>query len=347
MGSVRLGDRLVDGNNPPYLIAEVGLNHSGDIERALTMISAAAECGVDAVKFQTYRADELVGDPTLMFSYTSQGRTVTEPMLDMFRRYELPTEAWSTLAAACRNAGVEFMSTPQNRSDLDVLLAVGVPAVKVGSDDFTNLPLLRSYAQCKLPLILSCGMADLGEVYAALETIGALDGYPTILLLCTSQYPTPPIDVNVRKLDALGAAFPSIVLGFSDHTQGSLAAVLAVAKGARVFEKHFTLSHDLPGPDHWFSEDPSGLRDWVNAIRTADVMLGSALVRPTSTESAQRGEFRRFIVASRDINVGELLSEDALAMRRISGTGLPAALITQVVGRLAHRAFRKGEPITL
>ena len=346
MREVSIGGRRIGAEAPPFVVAEVGINHNGDPARALEMIRVAKAAGADAVKFQTFVADELVGDPDLTYTYRSQGVEVTESMLAMFRRHQLPRSAWHGLAAACRSEGIVFLSTPQNMGDLELLLELEVPAVKVGSDDFTNLPLLRAYAARGLPLILSCGMADLGEAYAALETVGALDGYPTVLLLCTSQYPTPPADVHIRKLDSLAAAFPDVVLGFSDHTTGAVAAVLAVAKGARVFEKHFTLAHDLPGPDHWFSEDPDGLRAWIAAIRTADAMLGRTLVRPTATERRQRAEFRRVMVAARDLREGEVMNADAIVMRRIEGGGgLAPALLEAVLGRRASRDYRRGEPI--
>jgi N,N'-diacetyllegionaminate synthase len=346
MREVKIGSRVVGSVAPPFVIAEAGINHNGDPARALEMIRVAKAAGADAVKFQTFVASELVGDPTLTFTYRSQGTEVTEPMLAMFGRYELSKAVWRDIARACRDEGIVFLSTPQNRTDLELLLELDVPAVKIGSDDFSNLPLLRSYASTNLPLILSCGMSDLGDVYAALETVGALDGYPTVLLLCTSQYPTPPADVHIRKLDALAAAFPRIVLGFSDHTTGPVAAVLAIAKGARVFEKHFTLSHDLPGPDHWFSEDPDGLRDWVASIRTADAMLGDALVRPTEMERRQRSEFRRVMVAARDLCAGDILEPESIVMRRISGgAGLAPALLEYILDRPASRDYRRGDPI--
>ncbi len=265
-------------------------------------------------------------------------------MLDMFRRYELPREAWFAIKAECDRQNIMFLSTPQNRTDLDLLLEVGVPAVKVGSDDFTNLPLLSSYATTGLPLILSCGMADMAEVYRSLETVGALNGYPTVLLLCTSQYPTPPADVNLRKLATLQAAFPALVLGFSDHTVGPLASSLAVGFGACVFEKHFTLDRNLPGPDHWFSETRLGLAEWVNSIRTAHVMLGSAVVEPTEMEKGMRDIARRSVVAVRNIAPGEPFTNSNIAVRR-PGTGIPPEMFKSVLGRIARREIRTGEPV--
>jgi sialic acid synthase SpsE len=345
MREIRIGDRLVGDDHPPFIVAEVGLNHNGSIDRAIEMIHAAVAAGVDAVKFQTFRAAELVGGREQLFTYRSQGREVTEPMLDMFARHELPDDAWPRLRAECDGAGIRFLSTPQNVSDLEILLRVGVNAVKVGSDDFTNLPLLRRYAKTGLPLILSCGMSTLAEVYAALEAVGTFEGYPTVLLLCTSQYPTPPLDVNVRKLNTLRGAFPNLVVGFSDHTQGSLAATMALALGARVFEKHFTLDHNLPGPDHWFSETPETLRAWCAAIRTGYEMLGDAIVRPTAVERNQKRDFRRFLVAARAIVEGEPYREDNVLMRRHPDGRVPATQFDEILGRPAPRAYAPGEPI--
>lgn len=346
MPDIFINDRPIGPHHSPFIIAEAGINHNGELDKAVAMVAVAKAAGADAIKFQTFKAEEFVGDPGQTYTYRSQGKEVTESMLAMFRRCELDRSDWFAIKAECERQGITFLSTPQNRSDLDLLLEIGVGAVKVGSDDFTNLPLLRSYAATGLPLILSCGMADLGEVFRSLETVGALDGYPTVLLLCTSQYPTPPEDVNLRKLQTLQAAFPALTVGFSDHTQGPLASSLATALGASVFEKHFTLDHDLPGPDHWFSENPEELAAWVAAIRQSHRMLGSATVRPTAAEQSMRQIARRSVVALRDIAAGEVLTTANVALRR-PGTGLPPELFDAVLGKTATRALARGEPLTL
>jgi N,N'-diacetyllegionaminate synthase len=346
MPEIIIGGRLIGPSHPPFTIAEVGLNHNGDLTKALEMARVARAAGADAVKFQTFRASEIVTDPKQTYTYRSRGVEVTESMQAMFERCELRRDEWFTLKAECDRLGILFMSTPQNRSDLDILLEVGVPAVKIGSDDFTNLPLLKSYAATGLPIILSCGMADLAEVYRSLDTIGAFDGYPIVLLLCTSQYPTPPSDVNLAKLRTLRAAFPQLTLGFSDHTEGPLASSVAVALGAAVFEKHFTLSHDLPGPDHWFSETPDTLRQWVESIAKAHKMMGSPVLRPTEAEREMRRIARRSIVALHDIAKGDKLTSANIAIRR-PATGLPPELLDAVLGRTATRALQAGEPLTL
>lgn len=343
---IMIGDRAVGIDQAPFVVAEVGINHNGELVRALEMIHVAKDAGCDAVKFQTFKAHEFVNDPSQMFTYRSQGREVTESMLAMFQRYELPESAWSVIKAECEKAGIIFFSTPQNRSDLDILRKVGVPAIKVGSDDFTNLPLLKSYAQTGLPLILSTGMSDLAESHQALEAVGALDGYPVILLACTSQYPTPPEDAHLARITTLRAAFPMVPIGFSDHTRGPQASSLAVALGAVFLEKHFTLDHDLPGPDHWFSEDPVGLKEWVTGIRTARAMLGSPLVRPTTVERGNKTEYQRRLVAACDIEVGDILTEQAITLRRVAGgRGFPPNFLDYLLGRASPRAYRAGEPI--
>lgn len=344
--SFQIAGHRIGPNDPPYCIAEVGINHNGDIATAMRMIEAAKLAGADAVKFQTFKAEEFCGDSEQTFTYKSQGENVTESMLDMFKRYEFPPEHWQTIKSHCEVVGITFFSTPQNRSDLDLLLEVGVPAIKVGSDDFTNIPLLRSYVESQLPIILSCGMSDLAEVHQALDAVGFFEGYPVVLLLCTSQYPTPAEDVNINKLTTLQQAFPGLLVGFSDHTQGSLAAALAVSRGARVFEKHFTLDQGMPGPDHWFSEEPAGLAEWIASIRTADKLLGSPFLRPTEAEKKMRLVARRSVIALQDIAIDVVLDSNNTGLRR-PGDGLSPDMLNKLLGLKANRNIRKGERLVI
>lgn len=341
MTEIRIGERVIGPAHDPFVIAEVGINHNGSLETALEMVRVAKRAGADAVKFQTFKASEFVNDATQTYTYTSQGKQVTESMLAMFERHEFSRDEWFRIKQFCVETGIRFLSTPQNVSDLELLLEIGVDAVKVGSDDFTNIPLLKRYAQTKLPLLLSCGMADLAEVYQSLDCVGAHDGAAVVLLLCTSQYPTPPRDVNALKLTTLRAAFPSLVLGFSDHSQGPVASTVAAALGASVFEKHFTLGNDLPGPDHWFSENPESLEVWIDSIRTAKTVLGSALVRPTTTELEMRKLVRRSVAALRDIPAGAKIEPEMVGLRR-PGTELAPAFMELVIGRTAAKAIKAG-----
>jgi N,N'-diacetyllegionaminate synthase len=342
---ITIGNRIIQQNGEPFIIAEVGINHNGNLETAFKMIEVAKHAKVDAVKFQTFKASEFVGDPNQMFTYQSQGKTVTESMLEMFTRYEFDTETWTKVKKKCDDEGIVFLSTPQNFSDLEVLVELGVSAIKVGSDDFTNIPLLKQYKQKGLPMMISCGMADMTEVNAALNAVGALEGFPVVLLLCTSEYPTPPESVNLRKLKTLGNSFPNLILGFSDHTLDELASSLAVAYGAVVFEKHFTLDRNLPGPDHWFSEDPEGLEKWVNSIRRAYKMLGSEQVQPTAKEMEMRVLARRSIVAIKNIARGEIFNENNIGLRR-PGSGIAPVHFPDFLGKEAKADITKGTLIT-
>lgn len=342
MADFSIGSRRIGPGEPAFVIAEVGINHCGDRNRAIEMCRLAKRAGADAVKFQTFRAVDFCGDPTQTYTYRSRGETVTESMLDMFRRHELFEPDWRAIRAACDEIGITFFSTPQDPNDLELLLEIGVPALKIGSDDFSNLPLVAAYARTGLPLILSCGMADLADIHAALEASGWFSGAPVALLLCTSLYPTPPEEVRISRLTTLRQTFPGLIVGFSDHTRGPLAAGLATALGASIFEKHFTLSQDLPGPDHWFSEDPDGLASWISAIRDAERMIGAPYLRPSPAELEMRTLARRSVVALVDIAVGETLGPSNIGARR-PGDGLPPSALAEIEGLRATRSIAAGE----
>lgn len=343
---IKIGKYNLKNGGAPFIIAEAGINHNGDIDKAFQMIKVAKAAGADAVKFQTFKAEEFVGNADQLFTYKSQGKKVTESMFKMFKRYEFSRQEWFLIKKRCNKEKIVFLSTPQNRSDLDLLLEIGIPAIKVGSDDFTNLPLLKEYAKTGLPMMISCGMADMKEVNDALAAIGALKGYPTVLMLCTSQYPTPPQDVNILKLKTLRNKSPMVILGFSDHTQGQLASTMAVAMGVVVFEKHFTLDHDLPGPDHWFSANPIELTNWVISIREAFILLGSPDISPTASEISMKLLARRSIHAIRDIKKGEKLTNSNLGLLR-PGIGLPSYYLEKIIGLKAKINIRKNALIKM
>jgi len=344
---IKINEFTIGQGCKPFIIAEAGINHNGEIEKAVKMIKIAKKAGVNAIKFQTFKAEELMADSKQMFTYTSQGKEVTESMLEMFKRYEFSREEWFKIKQKCDDEEIMFLSTPQNKSDLNLLLELNVPAIKVGSDDFVNLPLLEDYTTTNLPLLVSCGMSNLSEVFQALDTIGTLkDNYPTVLLLTTSQYPTPPNDVNLNKLKTLSKTFPNLPLGFSDHTQGVLASSLAVALGACVFEKHFTSDHNLPGPDHWFSEDSIGLTEWTNSVRNSFRMLGSELIKPTIKEEKIKKIARRSVASIKDISEGEILDSSNIGLRR-PGDGLPPYMIKQIYGMKTTKKILKGTRLSI
>lgn len=340
MKTIEIDGKTIGNGNAPFIIAEAGINHNGDIELAKKMILAAKEAKVDAVKFQTFYAKDFIQDRSVMYTYKSQGKEISEPIIDMFERAEFTRDEWVEIKEFCDNEGILFLSTPGNISDLELLMSIGVKAVKVGSDDFVNIPLIRRYSKENVPLLLSCGMATEDEIELTLKNAGYFTGKELCLFLCTSQYPTPPEDVNILKLKTLREKYPKLVLGLSDHTKGSIAAIMAVASGASIFEKHFTLDHDLPGPDHWFSETPDSLKAWVCDIREAYTMLGKAELKPTDVEMRNRSEYHRSITAACDIKAGDIITEDCLCMRR-PGDGLPASKWDEVIGSHATRDIEK------
>jgi len=342
MTKIKLNNHLIGHGCQPFIIAEAGINHNGEIANALKMIDVAKTAGVDAIKFQTFEASGIVIDSSLTFTYKSQGKEITESMFEMYKRCEFSKTEWIKIKQKCDEAEILFLSTPENRSDLDLLLELGIPAIKIGSDDFTNIPLLKDYSSTGLPLIISCGMANLNEIHQTLNAIGSLEKYPTILMFTTSEYPTIPMNVNLLKLKTLAKSFPKIPLGYSDHTQGILASSLAVAFGAKVFEKHFTIDKNLPGPDHWFSEDPEGLKNWVDSIRTAATMLGSEKVKATEKEEKTKILARRSIVALSDIKQGESFNQNNIGLRR-PGNGLPAIMIEEIFGKKSAKKISKGD----
>tara|TARA_Y100000592_G_C5469955_1_gene318867 strand:+ start:1416 stop:2423 length:1008 start_codon:yes stop_codon:yes gene_type:complete len=316
-----------------FIIAEIGVNHNGDLDLALKMIEGAKNCGADAVKFQTFKTENFVNDRNLTYTYKSQGKEITEPQWDMFKRYEFTKEQWKILFNYCDELGIIGFTTPQDKSDLDFILSFYTPKfIKVGSDDLTNLPLLNYYASKGIPMIISAGMSYENEISDAINIIKAWNNDITVLH-CISQYPTPSKDVNMNKLLNIKEKF-NVKVGFSDHTIGSLSAGISVGLGATVIEKHFTLDKNLPGPDHWFSSDLIEMRDLVKTIREVELIMGNGNLLPTPSELEVRKQCRRSIVTLKNINKGDIINKDDLGFRR-PGTGLPPKLINDIIGKTA------------
>lgn len=288
MRRVRIGDRWLGDGEPPFIVGECGINHNGNLDTALAMVHVAKHCGCDAVKFATLKAAEFC-NPDHVVTYRYQGQLIIESEMKMFQRAELPDDAWKAIKAECDAVGIVFFSTPQNESDLDILMGVGVPCIKVGSDDLTNLALLEAYARRGLPMILSTGMADTWDVRLALEVV---KGVPVVVLACTSEYPCPPEHANVARVHTLRSLL-GVTVGYSDHTVGNTAAAAATALGASYLEKHFTLNNAALGPDHEFSAGPLQLQAWVAAIRNTYRVMGSGKIEPTEQERINRENWRR------------------------------------------------------
>ena len=346
INSVKIGQYTINSFSEPFIIAEAGINHNGDIDKAIEMIHAAKKSGVSAIKFFTYKTSEFILDKNLEHTYFSKGKKITEPMKDMFERCEFSKEEWITIKKKCDDEKILFFSTPENRSDLDLLLELDVKVIKIGSDDLVNIPLIKDFSTTGLPIIMSCGMSNLDEINETLQCFNEFTNYPIILMLTTSEYPTKSEDVNLLKLKTLSKTFPNIPLGYSDHTQGNLAASIAVGFGAKVFEKHFTLSHDFPGPDHWFSAEPNELKNWSDSIKMSHIMLGSETVQPTKKELTEKEKARRSIVAIKNILQGDIFSEKNLGLRR-PGYGLPPKMIFELFGKKSKKEIMKGKLIDI
>jgi N,N'-diacetyllegionaminate synthase len=333
---------LIRDHEKPFIIGELGINHNGDVKKTLQMIDYAMECGVSAVKFQTFRASKIVRNSIEPFTYMSKQKIITEPMLHMFRRNEFTNGEWKEIITYCKEKNVPFFTTPQNYEDFNLFLENFVDIVKIGSDDLINIPLIEKFRNLNIPIILSSGMAYFEEVNEALIAAGHFEGNSVTVLICTSLYPTSPSDVNILRITNLKTKFKNLRIGYSDHTQGNEAVIMAVALGASVFEKHFTLDHNLEGPDHWFSADKSEFKSWVNSIKKAWIMRGTGEFLPSDAELEMRKVAHRSICSSREIKAGEIITNEMIEYLR-PGTGLPPKYLNLVLGKIAIRDIKSHE----
>jgi len=341
---VKIGDCLIGERFPPFIVVEAGINHNGELEKAFEMIRVAKEAGVDAIKFQTFSPEEFIADKNLKYSYISQGREITEPQIEMFKRVELSEEDTKKLCQFASQVGITFFSTPSNRAAVDLLCELNVVAIKVASGDLTNYPLLEHIARKRKTVVLATGMASLGEVEKAVDIIRESGNEEIILLHCVASYPAKAQEVNLRAMETLRLAF-QFPVGFSDHTEGIEIALAAVARGACVIEKHFTLDKDLPGPDHRFSADPSELEALVTGIRKVQQALGSPEKRPSAEEKEMIRLARRSIVAIQNIPKGTRISPEMLYLKR-PGYGISPQFLHVIIGRKAQKDIARGELIT-
>ena len=313
--------RRIGHGQPAFIIAEASTNHNGDLGRAKEMVSAAKEIGVDCIKFQTFTPEECLTRGK-EYTYGSPANKVTESEFEMLNRLAFNRRQWAELMRTCDEEQILFLTTVQDSVDLKMMLDLGLKGLKKGSDDFDHLLNLVEAAKTGLPLILSKGMADLGEVDRTVRRV--LKHTDKLAVLhCVSLYPSDPSLLNLLQIQTLQHLYPEIVWGFSDHSRGTLASTLAVALGAKIIEKHFTLDHDLPGPDHWFSLDPGEMRQLVDDIRFAESTLGSGKVVPSEGETLSKATMRRRIVARDDLVAGTRLDDRSVAFKRaISGCSL-------------------------
>jgi N-acetylneuraminate synthase len=345
MGDVEIAGRKVGPGHPCFVIAEAGVNHNGSLETARQLVDAAARAGSDAVKFQTFRAERVVSAAARKARYQTIRTDAGESQLDMVRRLELPEAHHYELLARCRERGILFLSTPFDPASADFLDTLGVPAFKIPSGEITNLPLVEHVARKGKPMIVSTGMARLGEVEAAVDAIYRQGLNELILLHCVSSYPAGARDVNLRAMETMRLAF-GVPVGYSDHTMGNEIAFAAVALGACVIEKHFTLNRSLPGPDQQASAEPDELRQLVAGIRQVEAALGHGRKEPAACERDTAEAARRSLLAAMDLKKGTRLTSLAVDILR-PGTGLPPSMLPYLLGRVARRDIAAGELLEL
>lgn len=340
---IYIAKRPVGAGHPCLVIAEAGVNHNGSLDMAKQLIDTAAEAGADVVKFQTFKAERVVSKKAAKAGYQKTGEHDTQSMYEMLKRLELSYDDFRELKRHADAKGILFMSKG-HKEDLDFLVELGVPALKVDSAAVIYFSLLRKAAGYGLPIVLSTGGSSLGDVERALDILAAHGNPPVVVLHCTTAYPAPDDQINLRAMLTLRDAF-GLDFGYSDHSQGIEVPLAAVALGATVIEKHYTLDRSLPGPDHKASLEPHELRAMVAGIRKVEAALGDARKRPTALERENMQVMRRSLVAERDIRAGECIAADMVAFKR-PGSGLSEDLLEVIVGRVAARAVAAGDPIT-
>lgn len=331
--------------NKVFIIAEAGVNHNGSLELAKKLIDEAVVAGADAVKFQTFKAELCISKNADKAEYQKQTTDKNESQFDMIKKLELNEYAHTELIKYCKIKNIMFLSTPFDLQSVDLLNVFGLEIFKIPSGEITNLPYLRKIASLNKKVILSTGMANLGEIEAALEILtknGTLKENITVLHANT-EYPTPFRDVNLKAMLTIRGAF-GVKVGYSDHTPGIEVPIAAVALGATVIEKHFTLDKTMPGPDHKASLEPSELQSMVKAIRNIEIALGDGIKKASSSESKNKPIARKSIVAKCDIKKGDLFSESNLTIKR-PGSGISPMRWDEVIGLRATRDYKEDELI--
>ena len=330
-----------------YIIAEAGVNHNGQLDLALKLCDAAKEAGVDCVKFQTWQTEKIVTRKAEKATYQSENTNdAEESQFDMLKKLELSYEDFRLVQEHCNKIGIDFLSTPDEEYSLAFLMnELHLPLIKIGSGEVTNIPYLRQMASYHKPIILSTGMATLAQVAMAYDTLIAAGAPMVSLLHCTTNYPCPKNEVNLRAMQTMKEAFKCTV-GYSDHTMGTEIPIAAVAMGAEIIEKHFTLDRNMDGPDHKASLEPHELKYMVDCIRNIEVALGDGIKRPNPSEVEISKVVLKSIVAKVPINKGETLTANNMTIKR-AGSGIPAAHWDMIVGTKALRDYDIDEPIKI
>ncbi len=330
-----------------FIIAEVGVNHNGSLDLAKKLIDAATDTGADAVKFQTFKADRLATKLAHKADYQKNNTSINESQYEMLKKLELDEDKHKAIIKHCKQKQIMFLSSAFDNESVDMLNDFGMAIFKIPSGEITNLPYLRHVGSLKKPIILSSGMSDLGDIKNALDVLlecGVSKDQLTVLH-ATTEYPCPIEEVNISAMQSIGANF-GVKVGYSDHTKGIEVSIAAVALGACVIEKHFTLDQTMEGPDHKASLEPDEFKSMVRAIRNIEKALGDGIKKPTKSEIKNMAITRKSIVALRTIKSGEIFSVDNLALKR-PGTGISPMDLNKIIGQIARRDFLPDEQIEL
>jgi N,N'-diacetyllegionaminate synthase len=354
--SIKIGDRVIGPGQPIFIVAEVGINHNGDMVLAREQIDAAAEAGADSVKFQSYDVNDFISDKGLTFTYKSQGKSVTESQYELFSRCQVNADDLMMLKEHCDKRGVVFHATPTSEQGIRDLLRAGAPVLKNGSDYLSHVDLVAAMGRTGLPTVLSTGMASEEDIEESVSYFRKAGNDDIIVLQCTSNYPTAAKDVHLARMLEISERYDCLG-GLSDHTQGSLAGVGAAMLGGVWLEKHFTSDHNLPGPDHWFSCNPEEFAQLVRDVRAAEQgpqgieafaaisqeakdMIGLAHLSANPKEEESRKNFRLSCVAAKDLAEGHVLGQDDIAYQR-PGTGWRPSYAKNMIGKALTRPVRR------
>ena len=342
---IKIENKIISKDQPCFIIVDAGVNHNGDLNLAKKLIDVAAVAQVDAIKFQTFNPETLITKTAKRAKYQEKNIGGKETQYEMLKRLMLKREYHPILKEYTESKGLIFLSTPFSIDDADYLYELGIPAFKVGSTDSNNIPYLEHIAKRGLPIILSTGMSNLEEVKASVKAIRKKGNDKIIVLHCTTNYPTKMEEVNLRAMDTIKKEL-RILVGYSDHTKGIEVPIAAVARGARIIEKHFTLDKNMKGPDHKASLEPKELKEMVTKIRNIEVALGSKIKKPTSSEIEVAEVARKSIVAAVNIPKNTLITQKMLTLKR-PGTGLKPAVMNKLIGKKTKEIIKKDELIDL
>ena len=336
MKAITIANKKISPNAPPFVIAEAGVNHNGRLDVAVRMVDAAARAGADAIKFQTFRAQDLATKTAKMVAYQKKNTGRSESQLAMLKRLELKESFYDPIMKRCKKRKIIFLSTPLGGFEsIDFLESLKVSAFKVASCDLDNTPVLGYIARLQKPMLISTGMANMGEIKQAIACIKSQGNDKIIALHCTANYPCSLDEVNLASMQTMMREL-GVPVGYSDHTLGIQVSVMAATLGARVIEKHFTLDPNMQGPDHKASISPEELKELVSAVKSVKTILGSSVKKPTKSEKAMSKDARKSVVATQDIKKGELFTRDTIGMKR-PGTGIRPQLYSKIIGKQAKQ----------